>query len=420
MINSPLSDQKTFIVRSKIGEGRSGEVWLCNDATGAEVAVKCLRGNADETEAARFRKEARLMSRLSHPMIIQVKEAHVDAPPYWFSMPAYPTSLQADLQNVRGDWKKGRRVVRGLLAAMEYAHAVGVVHRDLKPSNILLAKDGSPIISDFGLGRQIESSSERLTLSGMGMGTPGYVAPEQWVSAKHADRRADIYSIGRILQDVHADPTDPVRRLAPEHAGVRALIGACTHLETSKRLARISEVLRLWDAHLTAHVTRFLRVAIKSPSSAPQRVAALIEEFAEEPTLADVLVSMNHSSTVARIISHGDDSTWTWVLQALEGMNVRAQNNEQRALVLRYALLLHRSKVPARSRDAMDLGLRLSLRLAPRERAYKMVYRSLEPLLTPSNRTEFRGLLYELSEDAMRGLDRLMGKEFIRRRLNTP
>lgn len=187
----------------KLGEGSYGEVWLCEQVTDRrQVAVKRLKPTFDPEAERRFVREVGILLLLNHPNIITVLDKHLDNSPYWYSMPYYPRTLHSALDSIQGNHFKIAPVFKAVLEAMCYAHARGVIHRDIKSENILLGTEGECVVTDFGLGRDISSNSAR-TMSGFGMGTVFYAAPEQMTNAKTADARSDIYSLGRLLFEMY-------------------------------------------------------------------------------------------------------------------------------------------------------------------------------------------------------------------------
>ena len=130
---------------------------------------------------------------------------------------------------------------------MEYAHREGVVHRDLKPLNILMNSCDDVVISDFGLGREIDPELTRQTQTGFGMGTPFYMAPEQFTNAKNSDARSDIFSLGRILYVMH---TGPLAHLAVDLSRIpvntRFIVSKCCHDSPDRRFQSVSELKQAW------------------------------------------------------------------------------------------------------------------------------------------------------------------------------
>lgn len=197
----------------------------------------------DPADLARFKREVRLLKNLNHPRIVKVISSHVVDEPYWFVMPLFEGSLRDLLPSLRGDGARARKVIEQLLDAMDYAHSNGVIHRDIKPENILYDADGDIVVSDFGLGRRLDSLSTRKTYSGQFLGTPFYMAPEQETDAKNADERSDIYSIGRIIYEVYSgDPPSAQQHLSKLDGGMRHVVGRCTRSDPSERYQTIAEL----------------------------------------------------------------------------------------------------------------------------------------------------------------------------------
>src|SRR5262249_31120187 len=144
------------------------------------VAVKMLLAGpyAQPKELERFLREAETLARLRHANIVQVHEAgDVDGRPYFTMEYVEGGSLAQKLAATPLWADQAAALVATLAEAIQVAHQSGVVHRDLKPANILLAPDGTPKVTDFGLARRLEDGG-RLTQTGVPVGTPGYMAPE--------------------------------------------------------------------------------------------------------------------------------------------------------------------------------------------------------------------------------------------------
>ncbi|MGH7693376.1 MAG: serine/threonine-protein kinase, partial [Gemmatimonadaceae bacterium] len=183
------------------GGGMSRLFLATERALGRAIVVKVLPPElGSAVSAARFRREIELTARLQHPNILGVLTAGVDGDLVWYAMPYVEgESLRRRLdRDGRLPVPVATRLLREVADALQYAHERGVIHRDVKPENILLAADHA-LLADFGIAQALAVSrgDERLTVSGMSLGTPGYMAPEQ-AAAGTVDSRADLYSLGLV------------------------------------------------------------------------------------------------------------------------------------------------------------------------------------------------------------------------------
>jgi len=244
-VRGALADR--YVIQRVLGRGGMGVVYLAHDLRhDRPVALKLVRpGLAAQSDADRFQREIRLAARLQHPHILPVldsgsigtNEAGVEQ--LWFSMPFVDgESLYDRLDRERRlSLDVAIRITTEAARGLEHAHQQGVVHRDVKPENILLTRDGTTLVCDFGLARALHADN-RLTQSGTAIGTPFYMSPEQ-TNDGEVDGRTDEYSLaavlyemltgeppfpGRSLEAVVAkrlsDPTPSARRLrddVPEH-----------------------------------------------------------------------------------------------------------------------------------------------------------------------------------------------------------
>jgi tetratricopeptide (TPR) repeat protein len=174
-------------------------------ALNRDVALKMILagGSASPQAMARFQGEAQAVAQLVHPNIVQVYEVgDVDGLPY-FSLEFVPGgTLAGKVAKEPQDPVFAARTVEVLARAMHYAHGKNIVHRDLKPANVLLAPDGTPKITDFGLAKRLEAESGQ-TNSGAILGTPSYMAPEQAIGANETvGPAADTYALGAMLYDL--------------------------------------------------------------------------------------------------------------------------------------------------------------------------------------------------------------------------
>jgi serine/threonine protein kinase len=196
-----------YEILGKLGEGSSAVVYRARQVGRDRlVALKILRRELGNTplERARFRAEALAAGQLRHPNIARM--FHVgrhDGRIYFALELAAGGSLASRLKD-KQPWPVAAAVqfLLPITAAVHHAHQRGIVHRDLKPANILLTMDGRPKVTDFGLAKLLHAETV-LTPSGMVIGTPGYMAPEQLRGdARHVGPPADVYGLGAILYEL--------------------------------------------------------------------------------------------------------------------------------------------------------------------------------------------------------------------------
>ncbi|TWT37979.1 Serine/threonine-protein kinase PknB [Posidoniimonas corsicana] len=191
-----------------IGAGGMGAVYKARQpGLDRLVALKVLPGEFDHDVkfALRFTREARTLAKLSHANIVSVFEFGKAEDTYYFLMEYVDGSTLRDV--VRAGQlspEHALTIVPHLCDALQYAHDKGVIHRDIKPENILISADGVVKIADFGLSRILgaESHVESLTGTHQVMGTPRYMAPEQFEGSRGVDHRADIYSLGVVFYEM--------------------------------------------------------------------------------------------------------------------------------------------------------------------------------------------------------------------------
>jgi WD40 repeat protein len=168
-----------------------------------QVALKTILagGHASVADLDRFRTEAEAIARLLHPNIVQVYETGAHAGLPYFSLEFCPSgSLDSKLDGTPWEPERAAALVEALARAIQHAHAHGVIHRDLKPANVLLAADGTPKVTDFGLAKRLDSTSAR-TQAGAILGTPSYMAPEQ-AGGQAVGPATDVYALGAILYEL--------------------------------------------------------------------------------------------------------------------------------------------------------------------------------------------------------------------------
>jgi serine/threonine-protein kinase len=192
-----------YELRQELGRGGMGVVYRAwQGSLSREVAVKMiLRGQlATKLDRERFEAEAQAAAKLDHPGIVPVYEVgEIDGRPYFSMKFVRGTTLGQRLVAGPLPPREAARMLATVARAIHFAHMRGVLHRDLKPSNILLDENGEPHVTDFGLAKQLEAG-ESVTKSGMMIGTPAYMAPEQAAGVRgQVGPRSDVYSLGVIL-----------------------------------------------------------------------------------------------------------------------------------------------------------------------------------------------------------------------------
>ncbi len=178
------------------------EVWRARNAVlGHHAAIKFLTGFAGSPEfEQRFLGEGKRQARLQHPNIVSAYDfLYVDGRSFLVMKYVKGETLDQRLAKLQAPMPLPAVISlsRDVLGALDYAHGEGVVHRDVKPSNILLENTGRAYVLDFGIALAL--GDQRVTRTGVSVGTPHYMSPEQIVSSKNLDRRSDIYSYGCVL-----------------------------------------------------------------------------------------------------------------------------------------------------------------------------------------------------------------------------
>lgn len=190
------------IVR-ELARGGMGVVLLARHAElGREVALKVMRGSAaDKGMVQRFIAEAQTVAQLDHPNIVRVHEVGKEGEDPFLVMDLIEGESLEDTLKRQGTLpnREVGEIGRALAEALEHAHERSIVHRDVKPANVLIDKEGRPLLTDFGLAKDL-SAGEGLTQEGQWVGTPGYMPPEQASGdLRRIDRKSDVYGLGGTL-----------------------------------------------------------------------------------------------------------------------------------------------------------------------------------------------------------------------------
>jgi serine/threonine-protein kinase len=192
-----------YEVLRELGQGGMATVYLAEDVRhDRAVALKVLHPELAATLGPeRFLREIKLAARLQHPHILPVHDSGDAAGQLWYTMPFVDgESLRDRLQRERQlSLEEALLITREVADALGYAHSQGIVHRDIKPENILLSHRHA-LVADFGIARALQpAGGDQLTETGVLIGTPAYMSPEQSVADPLVDGRSDLYSLGCVL-----------------------------------------------------------------------------------------------------------------------------------------------------------------------------------------------------------------------------
>ncbi|MGH2899433.1 MAG: serine/threonine-protein kinase, partial [Solirubrobacteraceae bacterium] len=197
-----------YEILRELGRGGTALVYLARErATGDEVAIKLIRSRyiEDDEAQARFAREARLVAQLHHPNVVPVR-AVLDLAAAGLAIVMEHIPGRTLKQRIKQDGPLpadlAEQIVRDIGSALDSAHGMGIVHRDVKPENIFVGEDGHALLADFGLARSMTPDAS-LTMAGVALGTPAYMAPEQ-IDGGDLDGRADVYSLGLVAWEMLA------------------------------------------------------------------------------------------------------------------------------------------------------------------------------------------------------------------------
>src|SRR5205809_203083 len=254
-LRAALADR--YALERELGHGGMATVYLARDLRhGRPVAIKVLRPEiAAALGPERFLREIEMAARLTHPHILPLHDSGQAGGALYYVMPYIEGESLRDRLEREGPLplEDALRITREVASALSYAHSHDVVHRDIKPENILLS-GGEAVVADFGIARAITAAAAgTLTESGIAIGTPGYMSPEQATESERLDGRSDIYSLGCMLYEMLAgEPpytgpsaqvviakrfTDPVPSVWRLREGVPAAIDAAVSRALAKAAA---------------------------------------------------------------------------------------------------------------------------------------------------------------------------------------
>lgn len=196
-----------YSVERELGHGGMAIVYLAHDLRhDRKIALKVLRPElASDIGPDRFLREIKLAAGLTHPHILPLYDSGQAEGLLFYVMPNMEGESLREHLDAKGQLplEEALRIAREVASALDYAHRHNVVHRDIKPENILL-HDGSAMVADFGIGKALSEVEAEITQTGMMLGTPTYISPEQASGEPDVDGRSDLYSLGCVLYEMLA------------------------------------------------------------------------------------------------------------------------------------------------------------------------------------------------------------------------
>jgi len=311
-----------------LGEGGMATVYEAQDTSlERTVAVKVIRTDlfnpqlSKEEMLQRFRREAKILAKLSHPSIVDILDygEHKGIP--YFVIQNVPGGTLRQKMGHPTFWQYAVKFLLPIARSLDYAHNQGVMHRDITPSNILLNEAGEPVLSDFGLAKLLETIVP-ITETGMTIGTPGYMPPEQ-AMGKKVDKRADVYAFGVVLYEMitgrkpySADNSVAIlyqqinyhlpspREIIPDlPEGIEKILHKALAIEPEDRYQDIGTMVLALE-NLLAEQTKQAFIPIKHSSAEMQKMP-----LGSEPSIGDVKSSSKSMKTQVKVAIIGVAAT---------------------------------------------------------------------------------------------------------------
>ena len=358
-----LVDTERYTVLGKIGAGGMATVYVARDRSLLRLVALKIQHSEQEGGSGRFREEAQVLGQLEHPNIVPLYtlESSVDSASFSTMRYLRGSSLHDVLRwlaardpAVVAEYSLTRlmQIFQQITQAVSYAHHQGVIHRDLKPANVMLGEHGEVQVVDWGIAKVrseagVQTDSQRgLTIPGQIVGTPGYMAPEQWAGAV-VDERADIYALGVILYElltlrrpfdsenplelcrrVLTAPPPPLRAAAPDRSIPLELEEACL-LALAKnpegRQRSVRELYRSVQAWLETETDRARRHAL-----AEEKVAEARDRLREYQIQREAVAALELE---ARVVASGFKS-WQSVAEKRALYEAEERVRDRRRLLI--------------------------------------------------------------------------------------
>ncbi len=258
-----------YEILHELGRGGMATVYLAvQESLQRQLALKVMSPtlSVDPSFKDRFMREGRTLGQLTHPNIVTIYDIGVSASRYFIAMEYVAGSTLAERIDNGLSTDHSARIIKDIARALHYAHRRGFVHRDVKPSNILFRDDDTPVLADFGIARPVDAAT-RLTKTGLSVGTPNYMSPEQ-VSGHKLDGRSDLYSLGIVFYEMltgkppyHGESaiatslkhlTEPVPKLPPELMYLQPVMERMLAKAADDRFSDLQEFIESLDSAIAA------------------------------------------------------------------------------------------------------------------------------------------------------------------------
>jgi serine/threonine protein kinase len=307
-----------YTIRDCIGEGGSGIVFSANDDNGTEVAIKALDpGKASKEKLKRFENEYRFCSNNKHSNILTVLDhglTNEGAP--FFVMPLYDHSLRPMIGKIEAG--KALNIFIKIADGVEAAHKMGVTHRDLKPENILVRGDEELVVADFGIAsfEEEELYTAVETRDGTRLANFQYAAPEQRTRGKAIDRRADIYALGLILNELFTAELalgtnyKTIAAVTEDYPYLDILVEKMLQQDPTARYNNIEEIKKELVARGEEHVS------MQKLSKLKETVIPTTE--VDDPLINDQMKIVKvdwENNTLSIELNHPPNPNWIWALK---------------------------------------------------------------------------------------------------------
>ncbi|HMR02599.1 MAG TPA: serine/threonine-protein kinase, partial [Candidatus Competibacter phosphatis] len=298
-----------YQIERELGQGGMAIVYLAmQESLHRHVALKVIKPvlTTDEEFAARFLREGRIIAQLSDPHIVTVYDIASHEGTYYLSMEYLGGgTLQ---QRIREGLSPSETLIiaRAIVGALHYAHSRGIIHRDIKPQNILFRENGTSVLTDFGIAKTLGSSTI-MTRTGLSIGTPRYMSPEQ-IRGQGVDARADLYSFGVLFYEMLTGNvpyaaedsfalammhvTAPTPELPPRLSAYQPLLNKLLDKDPERRFQSGQEFIAALDALEAGHIDDLLNITslnqptVSSPMRAKRRFGRKAGALAAAAALA--------------------------------------------------------------------------------------------------------------------------------------